>query len=111
MSLVKHGLAMNNSRNVRLNEEYIRVIKSLAKKYFNSEEVIIFGSRTDLKKRGGDIDIYIHTQKKDNLLQSKLAFLRDFELILGEQKVDLIVQSGGEEKKIHKIARSQGVRI
>ena len=102
---------MNNSRNVRLNEEYIKVIKNLAKKYFNTEEVIIFGSRADLKKRGGDIDIYIHTQKKGNVLQSKLAFLRDFELLLGEQKVDLIVQAGGKEKMIHKIARNEGVRI
>ncbi len=102
---------MSGSRNVRLNEEYIKVIKNLAKKYFDSEEVIIFGSRADLNKRGGDIDIYLHTQKKGSMLQSKLAFLRDFELILGEQKVDLIVQSGGEEKKIHKIARTEGVRI
>ena len=102
---------MDTNRNIRLNEEYLEVIKELAAKYFDSEEVIIFGSRADLNKRGGDIDIYIHTQKEKNILRAKLAFLRDFELRFGEQKVDLVVQSGLKEKKIHKIARSSGVRI
>ena len=43
---------MNSSLKVRLNKEYIDEIKNLAKKYFNSEEVIIFGSRADLNKTG-----------------------------------------------------------
>ena len=102
---------MNYTRNVRLNEEYIEVIKRLAAKYFDSDEVIIFGSRADLNKRGGDIDIYIYTEKTEGILPMKLAFLRDFELRLGEQRVDLVVQSGYNEKKIHQIARLQGVRI
>ncbi len=102
---------MNYTRNVRLNEEYIKVIKHLAAKYFNSDEVIIFGSRADLNKRGGDIDIYVHTEKIEGILRMKLAFLRDFELRFGEQRVDLVVQSGHNEKKIHQIARLEGVRI
>ena len=102
---------MNSSLNVRLNKEYIDEIKNLAMKYFNSDEVIIFGSRADLNKRGGDIDIYIHTSIEDNILRAKIEFLRDFELRFGEQKVDLVVQSGRKEKNIHKIARAQGVRI
>ena len=97
--------------NVRLSEEYIKAIKTLAKKYFDSGEVIIFGSRADQNKKGGDIDIFIHTQKTENILQAKLAFLRDFELMFGEQKVDLVVQAGMKEEKIHRIARAQGVRI
>lgn len=102
---------MKTQQKIRLNENYIRTIKLLAKKYFNSDNVRIFGSRADMNKKGGDIDIYIHTNKKNNILQSKIAFLREFEIKLGEQKVDLIVQSGTEDKKIFKIARNEGVRI
>lgn len=102
---------MKTQQKIRLNENYIRTIKLLAKKYFNSDNVRIFGSRADMNKKGGDIDIYIHTNKKNNILQSKITFLREFEMILGEQKVDLIVQSGTEDKKIFKIARNEGVRI
>lgn len=102
---------MSTKQKVRLNDKYIETIKSLAKKYFNSEDVRIFGSRADLGLKGGDIDIFIRTEKKLGLLQSKIAFLRDFELKHGEQKVDLIIQSGNEDKKIFKEARTHGVRI
>lgn len=102
---------MKNQKKIRLNENYIRTIKILAQKYFGSDEVRIFGSRIDANKRGGDIDIYIYTDKNINILKSKIAFLREFEMKLGEQKVDLIVQSVDKEKKIYKIARIEGIRI
>jgi predicted nucleotidyltransferase len=102
---------MKSHQKVRLSTEYITTIKLLAKKYFDTDEVRIFGSRADLGRKGGDIDIFIKTKKKNRLLQSKIAFLRDFELKHGEQKIDLIIQSGNEEKKIFKEARTHGVRI
>jgi predicted nucleotidyltransferase len=102
---------MKSHQKVRLSTEYITTIKLLAKKYFDTDEVRIFGSRADLERKGGDIDIFIKTKKKNRLLQSKIAFLRDFELKHGEQKIDLIIQSGNEEKKIFKEARTHGVRI
>jgi predicted nucleotidyltransferase len=101
--------AYNNK--IRLSGEYQSTIKKLAKKYFNSGNVKIFGSRTDLSKRGGDIDIFIQTDKRKDILKLKIAFLRDFELEHGEQKIDLIVQSGNEEKNIYTIARSEGISL
>lgn len=102
---------MKTQQKVRLNKEYIATIKILAKKYFDTDEVRIFGSRADLERKGGDIDVFIKTNKKLGILQSKIAFLRDFELKHGEQKIDLIIQSGNEDKKIFNEARSHGVRI
>jgi len=97
---------------VRLNQEYITTIKLLAKKYFDSSEVKIFGSRADLNKRGGDIDIYIKTNLKQEILKTKIAFLREFEKIHGEQKVDLIIHSSTcRNKKIFDIAEEEGVKI
>lgn len=102
---------MNNKEKIRLNDSYIRTIKKLAKKYFDTDDVRIFGSRTDPKQKGGDIDIYIRTNKTQNILRSKIAFLRDFELELGEQKIDLVVQAGNVNKKIFDIAKREGIRL
>jgi predicted nucleotidyltransferase len=96
---------------VRLNDEYITTIKLLAKKYFDSNDIRIFGSRADLNKKGGDIDIFISTHKKLDILKLKIAFLRDFVLKHGDQKVDLIVQSGNVQKKIYEEAVNHGIRI
>lgn len=99
-------------KNIRLNEKYIATIKALSLKYFDSDEIRIFGSRTDLNKRGGDIDIYIKTQKSDNILKSKLQFLRDFEKLMGQQKIDLIIEhKNSKHKEIYEEAKSTGVRI
>lgn len=100
---------MKTQQKVRLNKTYISKIKLLAKKYFDS--VRIFGSRTDLNRKGGDIDIFIKPEKTGDILKSKIAFLRDFELRHGEEKIDLIVQSGKKQKKIFEIAESEGVLI
>ncbi len=103
---------MQNYERVRLNREYIDTIKFLAKKYFDSTEVRIFGSRADLSRKGGDIDIYIKTSKTKDILKLKLMFLRDFYKKFGEQKVDLIVEyDGAENNIIYTEAKKNGVVI
>ncbi len=45
---------------VRLSENEIRVIKQTAKEIFgNDTRVYILGSRADLTRKGGDIDIFV----------------------------------------------------
>ena len=67
-------------------------IKRLTKKIFGkNSKVFLFGSRVDLKKRGGDIDLYIIPEKRDNLFDKKLKFLTELKLKIGEQKIDVIV--------------------
>ena len=56
------------------------------------------------------IDIYIQTNKKENILKSKIVFLREFEKEFGEQKVDLIIDNGSIQKEIFKIAK-QGIKL
>jgi predicted nucleotidyltransferase len=96
---------------VRLTDLEISTIKNLAKTHLDSEDVYIFGSRADLNKRGGDIDIYIETKQKDGIFQKKIKFLTEFELTLGMQKVDLIINNFTKDKDIFKIAKSTGVKI
>ena len=97
---------------VRLNTGYLLTIKKLAKEYFDSNDVRIFGSRADLNRKGGDIDIYIKTKKKKDILLFKIAFLRDFEKQHGEQKIDLVIEtSGSKDKRIFRVAKNEGVKI
>ncbi len=96
---------------IRLHDKQIDSIKELAKKLFNSQAVWIFGSRADINQRGGDIDIYLQTDKKDNILQTKIIFLREFDKKFSEQKVDLLVDNHTVNKEIFNIARKTGLRL
>jgi len=66
----------------------------------------LFGSRTDDKKRGGDIDI--------GVLSSKLGVMEEIEIKqkiydkIGEQKIDLFVSKDGLEA-FFKFAVSKGI--
>jgi predicted nucleotidyltransferase len=94
---------------IRLEKKQQHTIKRLSKEFFNSSKVMIFGSRADETQRGGDIDIYIQTDKKEDILKLKIAFLREFEKLFGEQKVDLLVDNGTKSKEIFEIAKKEGI--
>ncbi len=99
-------------KRVRLSQNEIKIIKNLAKEIFGeNSKVYIFGSRADLSKKGGDIDIFIETDKK-NSLQEELKFLAQIEIKGIERKVDLIVKNPyKKEKSIFKEAKEKGVLI
>jgi len=97
--------------NVRLQLKQQEVIKQLASKFFENAKVFVFGSRADMSQKGGDIDLYIQTTKKDALLKAKISFLCEFEKYFGEQKVDLLVDNGSKQKIIFDIAQKNGVLL
>jgi predicted nucleotidyltransferase len=96
---------------IRLKEKQQDSIKQLAQELFDTSKVYIFGSRADETQRGGDIDIYIQTDKKEDILKSKIAFLREFEKLFGEQKVDLLVDNKTKRKEIFEIAKKEGILL
>jgi predicted nucleotidyltransferase len=97
---------------IRLKEQQQHTIKKLTQELFNSSKVRIFGSRADVHQKGGDIDIYIQTDKKEDILKSKIIFLREFEKLFGEQKVDLLVDNGtNKSKEIFEIAKKEGIAL
>lgn len=101
-----------SNKHIRLSDKYINEIKSLALAYFDSADVRIFGSRADMNKKGGDIDIFIKTEKSEEILKSKLSFLRELQKKIGEQKIDLIIEyKGAKNKKIYSEAKKDGIRI
>ena len=86
----------------KLTEFEISTIKTLTKDHFGKNaEVYLFGSRTIDKKRGGDIDLYISKLQSSNKnYQNKIQFLCDLETILGEQKIDVILDSSVDHNSI-----------
>jgi len=95
---------------MRLNKNQIKFFKKLSLEIFNSPNIYLFGSRTDDNLRGGDIDLYIQTDKKENILKSKIVFLREFEKEFGEQKIDLIIDNNSTQKEIFEIAK-KGIKL
>ena len=93
---------------VRLSENEIKTIKDLANKIFGNCEVYIFGSRTNLKKKGGDVDIFIIPQDKKDLFKKKIKLSAKLESILGKP-VDVVV-SRDKNTPIEKEAL-KGVKI
>ncbi len=98
-------------RKVRLSKREINVIKELAKDIFGENtQVYLFGSRTDLTRRGGDIDLYIKPENREDIFNKKLKFLVKLKSKLGEQKIDVII-SGYSDKTIERIAKETGVML
>jgi len=73
---------------MRLTQSEITLIKDTIKKYINDAKIYIFGSRLDDSKKGGDIDIFIITDKKVTLqIETKIKFFLEEELL---KPIDLV---------------------
>ena len=62
---------------MRLTPKEIDIIKDSVDKIFGKSTIYLFGSRLDNSKKGGDIDLYIELEDKENLfeLQRRYTFL------------------------------------
>ncbi|MDH7604646.1 MAG: nucleotidyltransferase domain-containing protein [Melioribacter sp.] len=97
---------------MRLKKENIEIIKTLAKKYFGEDaKVYLFGSRIDDNKKGGDIDLYIETDVKDNIIEKKIKLIGELHKELGEQKIDIVINNFTHNKIIYQIAKEEGIPL
>ena len=75
---------------MRLTPFEATAIKQTAQDVFGPNvEVIVFGSRVDDAKKGGDIDLYIKTELGNDFAH-KIKFLVLLEQKIGEQKIDVV---------------------
>ena len=102
-------MSSTDRKKVRLSEKEIRIIKETIKKYDPSANIIIFGSRTDLTKKGGDIDILVISNKIDYKTRRKIRV--ELFLKLGERKIDLIITDNPQKSEFIKVAYKYGVKI
>jgi predicted nucleotidyltransferase len=96
---------------MRLTDFEALAIIHKAKEFFGENtRVYLFGSRVDDQKKGGDIDLYIVTDKTDDLLERKIKFLAALTQEIGEQKVDVIFAEN-PTRKIEQIAQKEGIEL
>ncbi len=99
---------------MRLPQNTIKLISSLALKYFGNDcNVYLFGSRVDDTRRGGDIDIYIETSKSEGIFDAKVEFLIALQKAIGEQRIDIVVRKRASHHilPIYEVAKTIGVKI
>ena len=77
---------------VRLSSAEIKNLKKSVSSVDPHADIYLFGSRTDLTKRGGDIDLLIISQhiEKSDLTHIRWNFFEEF----GEQKMDIVTDDG-----------------
>ena len=99
---------------MRLSQEQIIAIRETARSIFGlSVQVLLYGSRTDKQKKGGDIDLLIQSDNPSVLtLENKIRFLVALKKRIGDQKIDVILsKNGATELQIIKTARRTGLEL
>lgn len=98
---------------VRLTDQQVDAIKRAAAEiYGDAAQVWLFGSRVDDQKRGGDIDLLIRpAEGARHGLIDKIRLLRRLELMLGEGKIDVVIETVDDRPPIIQIAHTQGIRL
>jgi predicted nucleotidyltransferase len=97
---------------MRIKKEDIVFIKKITKENFgNNAKVYLFGSRVDDQKKGGDIDLYIETDMKNDIFKQKLKMLGMLHRVLGEQKIDIVINNFINDKYIYQVAKNEGIPL
>lgn len=105
-----------SSLKVRLSSNDLDAIINLFHQHFLQDDKLwIFGSRTDLTRKGGDIDLYVETnaESADKAIKMKANYLWDLEKKIGEQKVDLVLNLLHTDflMPIYQVAKKDGVLL
>lgn len=96
---------------MRLNDQERRIIRNAAEEIFGPDaRVMLFGSRVDDARRGGDIDLFVETPDTADILAKKMRFAVQLQMRLGEQKIDIVVATD-PSRLIEQEARRTGVAI
>jgi DNA polymerase sigma len=101
---------------VRLSPEALKTIQTCFQKVFASTDHLwLFGSRVDLQKKGGDIDLYIETTSHNAhaVVEQKTEFLRELFKHMEEQKVDIVINrlQYSPALPIYQIAKTTGIKL
>jgi predicted nucleotidyltransferase len=97
---------------MRLTDAETRAIKETARRRFGDGCVVrLFGSRVDDALKGGDIDLHIAPERPEQAaLANEIAFLVELKDIIGEQRIDVVVQTpGAPPRPIDRLAAKEGV--
>lgn len=83
--------------------------------FLKSDKLWVFGSRADLRRKGGDLDLYVETNVSsiDEAVSRKLEFITLIKKKIGDQKIDVVLNAVNFPYKlpIYEIAKKEGVRF
>lgn len=99
---------------MRLTPAQIAAIRRTTAEVFGEQaHVWLFGSRVDDSRRGGDIDLMIRPSSflVGHGLTHKIRFLGKLERLIGERKIDVIIEESDDPRPIVRIAHETGVRL
>ncbi len=89
--------------NVRLTERQTAAITEAFRAHFGpGARLVLFGSRVDDAKRGGDIDLCVETDQLpwEDLVRARHAFLVALGKMLGERKIDVVLRRREDESRL-----------
>lgn len=90
------------------------IAAAVAAEFGPDARLLLFGSRTDDARHGGDIDLFIDGVALDAgaVLQRKLELLLRLHDALGERRIDVVVaRACGPDLPVHRHARQTGVPL
>ena len=100
---------------MRLNNKEIAAIKEVTRGVFGDNATIsLFGSRTDDNKKGKDIDLLIQCNcqiSREEQYQLKIKFLVQLKKIIGDQKIDVLINGGQLSKSILETVQKEEVQL
>ena len=99
---------------MRIKPDHLLSIQETFRHYFGpGDHLWLFGSRVDDAKFGGDIDLYIETQKTDVewTVRVRQNFISHLRKLIGDQKIDVVIKRPNVSLPIHKVAKSTGVLL
>ena len=95
---------------MRISDEQIDFLKKEISAVAPVAEVYLFGSRADDRKKGGDIDIMVLSDKRLHWKEKAKIRWHYFEKY-GEQKLDIISSTFEEVNPFKQIVLHEGIRL
>lgn len=100
---------------MRLTNFEIDSIKDVTKLVFGEDAtVILFGSRLDNNKKGGDIDLLIRCNERISFAeryQLKLKFLIEIKKRIENQRIDVLIESVNLKTRIIDTVINEGIEL
>lgn len=99
---------------MRLNTKQLKIIHQQVRELLgDSVRIWLFGSRINDNARGGDIDLYLETDKPlANRASTAARLAGKLQRTLGDQHIDIILADPNTQPQpIHQIVRQEGIRL
>lgn len=116
MASVDSGYAHETTAifDMRLSIRQIASIKDAVADVFSpGAQVWLFGSRVDDSAKGGDIDLLVRPDPTagNPHLMDKVRLLGKLERVLGERRIDIVIEAPRDPRPIVRIAREKGLPL